>query len=419
MNSATIGFEEVCDDNPNHPFAVTGCVHYETPPPVTVTCPVIDPANASVQVFASGYQPDTGAWAIFTDGSGTVTVDTQVDSCGQAQASLPDGGVLTVIQTGNNTETINTYRAVANGDHVVVGAPSSTSGTQDTMLATFQPPTGATTAAFMTACGGGSWAKSNQPTNTDLTFYDACRTPTFDMLTIASIPYEPSEFVWQTGLTHVPYGNVSVATDWAPMGSASVTLANVPPNSPQMNTTWATEIGASSVQMSNLLIDPVAGDQTLYLKYPPGAGDGAVVNVDIETSMFEWESRSIVEDGAPTSVTIDFTTLPIPIVSSVQQTANGATWTETTGETADARSLEWRGTLSSGVFVYWYVTEPYDGLASSTLPGLPADHAAEDPTIDPGVQFHGAGVNYWLSSEVQPGVTLSHSAGGESVSFLF
>ena len=421
--SATIGFEASCDAS----VVFTGCVHYETPPPVVMTCPTLDPTNASVQVLTSTGSPDASATAIFTDAMGTVVVDTQVDACGQAQAPLPDGGVVTTINTVSGIEEIHTYRGVKSGDHVVIDPPSSTSGSQDMMLASFTPPTGTTTAAFMTACGGGSWAKGNGPIDADLTFYDGCRTPTFDMLTIASIPGGPNQFVWQTGLAHSPNGNVSVASDWAPMGTATVTLANVPANTASLNTTWSNLIGATSVQMSGLRVDvPVAGDQNISLSYPPNAGDGAVASVTVFTNAVSSESRAAVQLGQPSSLTIDFASQPVPMPSLVHQTANSATWTLTSGGTADVRSVQWLARLGSGTPVAWTIVEPDDGLASSAMPSLPAAQAAEDPTVDPNAVLDGASVAY-TDYDVLSGFSLAppsapynvHSAGAQTFMFHF
>jgi len=393
--STTIGFEESCLDRPNAPISITGCIHYETPPPVATTCPPLDPSDASVQVLAGTGAPDTSATAIFTDAMGNVVVDTQVDACGQAQAPLPGGGAITIIQTGNGQEFIDMYRGVTSGEHVLINPPSARSGSQDLMLASFTPPTGTTTAAFMTACGGGSWAKGNAPVDAFLTFYDGCRTPTFDMLTIASIPGGPNQFVWQTGLTHFPNGNVAVDGTWAPMGTATLTLANVPPNTASLSTTWSTLIGPTSVQMSGLRVDvPTAGDQDISLSYPPNAGDGAAASVTIFTNAVSSESRTAVQLGQPSSLTIDFASQPIPMPSAVQQTTTSATWTVTGGGTADVRAVQWLARLASGTLVTWTIVGPDDGATSMTIPSLPAAHAAEDPTADPGAVIDGAAVSY-------------------------
>jgi hypothetical protein len=281
------------------------------------------------------------------------------------------------------------------------------------MLATFVPPGNANTMALLTACGGGGWASGNGPVDAYLTFRDTCRTPVFDMLTIASFPGgQTPQFVWQTGLTHVPNGNVSVATSC----------------SPSMNATWSTKIDATPVQMGGQgIATPVAGNQSVSVNYPPGAGDGAVVNVDVGFfGALSSESRSVVETGAPSAINDDYATQPIPVVSALQQTTNGASWTQTAGNTADVRTLVWRAQLHTGTRVVWTLVEPYDAQALTTFPTMPAGHASEDPTVDVGAQLFGAAV-FYVDYDVITGFTLqpptgsfaSHSSSAETFNFQF
>ena len=384
--SATFGFEQICDGSGE----LVGCFHYEaapTPPPASPPPP--DPTKVSVQVFAGGV-PDTTADAIFTDAAGNVVLDTPVDAFGEAAAALPTGGELTVIQhAAGNYEYLTTYRDVVTGDHVVVGGTSPHAGASDAMHATFAPPAGSTTAALITACGGGGWAKSSQPVGADLTFFDGCRTPTFDMLSIAS----PSrEFVWQTGLTHVPNGNVAIPDAWAPMGSASIALQNLPATGPALSLSWFLQVGAGGTQLLLTQAIPAGSDQIVSLAYPPGAGDGAVVTTNAVTYGLTGESRQVAVSGAPSAVALDFASLPVPLASAVAQDPDGVSWTETAGG-ADIRTVVWRGVMSNGHRTTWTIYEPYDGTASSSLPGLPAAHAADDPT-QLATTLDGASVSY-------------------------
>lgn len=430
--SATISFEQVCDGMPG---VLVGCVHYEAPPTTPVTPPPPDPTKVSVQVLATTYDGtyDPTATAIFTDSTGAVVLDTQVDQFGEAQAALPNGGSLTTIQHVAGHEYIHSYRGLVTGDHVVVNPGTSTGGAEDMMLATFTPPkdvnnTRANSMSVLTPCGGGSWSSGTGPLSAYLPFYDGCRTSTFDMLSIATFPDgQPQEFVWQTGLTHAANGNVTVGTGWLQMGLATIKLANVPASSPSLDATWSTKIGATPVQMGSQRIDsPVAGDQFVSLNYPPGAGDGAVVTVDTATSLLSSEHRKVVTSGAPSLVTVDFATQPIPLVSAVQVDATGASWTETSGGVADVRTVIWCVTLHTGERVTWTLEEPYDGHASTVFPTLPASHSAEDPTVDPNATPYGADV-FYVDYDVISGFTLeppsgpykSHSSSAQTYSMRF
>ncbi len=407
--SVTISFEQVCDGEPTE---LVGCFHYESTPPTPHMPPPPDPTKVSVQVLSLSHDgtPDVNATAIFSDASGVV-LDTQVDMYGEAQASLPSGGTLTVIQfdSVDSYEYVRSYRGVETGDHIVVNPIATRAGASDMMLAGFTPAANIAGMTMFTACGGGSWSSSGTgPTGADLTFYDGCRTPTFEMLTyvyfVNNVP--PQQFVWQTGLTHVANGNVAVGTSMAPMGTATVTLSNVPASSPSVNVTWSTKIGATPVQMGGKRIDvPVAGSQSISVPNAPGAGDGAVVEVDTFLSGASSEARIVDQSGAPSAITVDFAAQVIPIVSQAHQTTTGANWTETSG-TADIRTVYWSAKMQSGVIVRWTLVEPDDGLASTTLPSLPPSHAAQDPTADPNAQLLGGSITY-IDYDTIAGFTLT------------
>jgi hypothetical protein len=422
----TIAFEQMCLEAPD--YLTAGCVHYTTTAPVGPPPP--DPTKVSVEVLQSSGNgaPDPDAIAILTDAGGTVVLDTRVDSLGRAEAALSGTGTLTAIQldsTGTRAS-IHSYRGVVAGDHVVVNRPAKR-GAQDQMVAGLVPPTGASTIALATSCGGGSWSQGTGPLRSDLTFFDSCRTPTFDMLSLASLP-QGTQFVWQTGLVHVPNGNVTVATDWAPLGTASIVLDHVPASSPQVGVFLATAVGASAIEMGRTLLSPpTPGTQSVQFPYPTGAGDAAVVQLVIDGSnLVRGEGRTIVVAGAPSTVTVDLASQPIPVPSGVQQTATGATWTETSGGVADVRTVAVRAALANGNKVTWLLVEPYDGHNFTSFPALPASHGGFDLTADPQAQLAGASVAY-VDYDVVSGFTLEspggprheHAASAQTVSMSF
>jgi hypothetical protein len=432
LYSATISFEQVCDGMPG---VIEGCVHYEAQATTPTSPPPPDPTMVSVQVLATTNDGtyDSTASAIFTDSTGAVVLDTQVDQYGEAEVALPGGGSLTTIQHVGGYEYIHSYRGLVTGDHVVVDHASANSGAEDLMVATFTPPVDANGASassisVLTPCGGGGWSPGTGPLSAELPFYDGCRTSTFDMLTtVAFSDGQPQEFIWQTDLAHLANGNVEVDTGWLQMAWAIVKLVNVPASSPALDAAWSMLIGTTPVQMGSQRIDsPIAGNQEVAIPYPPGAGDGAVVTVDTFTSLLSSESRTVVESGAPSAVTVDFSTQPIPLVSAVQVDAAGASWTETPGGSADVRTVIWCGTLHTGDRVIWTLEEPYDGQPSTALPTLPAAHSAEDPTVDPDATQYGADV-FYVDYDVVSGFTLappsgaysSHSSAAQTYSMMF
>ncbi len=390
LTSVTISFEQSCDGSP---AILSGCVHYATTPPTyPPPPPAPDPTKVSVQVLSTARDgtPDLTASAIFRDSSGVV-LDTTVDAYGEAQAALQSGGELTVIEHAGGAELIHTYRPVHAGDHVVVNPGVAATGAKDLMLAHFTPPVDANGISLFTGCGGGSWGSPSAPA-TDLAFYDGCRAPTFSMLTVAS-GTSGREFVWQTGLTHYANGDVAVPDVWVPYGTATVQLNNIPASSPQLHTTWSTQVDMGVMLMdSNLDASPAAGSDTVSLQYAPGAGTGTIVEVDIGDGYgLTSESRTIVESGAPSNVIVDFATQPLLLVSAIQQTATGATWSQS-GASASTRTLIWRAAMQTGVHVTWILVEQISGTPGTTLPALPFAHAGEDPTIDASAELFGTSV---------------------------
>lgn len=408
LQSITVRFEASgCDDAA---FAI-GCLHYEAPPVTPPSPPLPDPSKVAVTVLSltGDGTPDTSATAILTDASGTVALDTQVDSFGFAQAAVIGNGELTVIQHSGGYEYGYTYRGVHAGDHVVIHPGPVTAGGTDQMLATFPTlPANATAAYLLTACGGGSWSGGNGLVEANLTFYDGCRTPTFNMLSIAGFSDgTPQQWNWQVDVQHVANGNVQVAGAWAPFDTATVTVTNVPANTPSLAMKLSTKIGAATPQMDALRIDgPPAGDVPFTpLRYPIGAGDAMVIDLQtvIGTNVPDWITAVIT--GATANITLDYAADPVPLISAVQQTASGATWTETGTGSVDVRTVLWRG-FANDQRVIWAIVEPYDGHASTVLPALPASHAADDPTKDPAPELHGAGALY-RDYDVSSGFTLT------------
>jgi len=150
---------------------------------------------------------------------------------------------------------------------------------------------------------------------------------------------------------------------------------------------------------------PPAGDVSFSLRYPLGAGDAMVIDVKTEGGFDVPDWITAVLTGSAASVTIDYAANPVPLISAIQQTRFGASWTETGGGSADVRTVIWRG-LANGKKVIWYIVEPYDGQPSTVLPALPASHAADDPATDPAPELHGAAALY-RDYDVSPGFTLT------------
>jgi hypothetical protein len=426
--SATISFEQACDPEPAFTGQPTtklmaGCFHYEQTPPAPVTPLTPDPAKISVQVNSIAFdgKPDATAHAVFMDQNGAIVLDTPVNAFGQAEVALPNGGSVTTIQAGsNNYVHINTYRGLATGDHVVVNPPSGRTGTMDQMLVTFTPPAGVAEpyVGLVTACSDGSRISAGRMA---VNFFDGCRTPLFSVFAFATPPDGPAQYLWNSGFAHVANRNVALAGAWAPMSSATLTLANVPDGLPPIVTQWMMKIESSPYVMGG---GSVVGNQSITVRRAPGAGNGTIVSAGYSPQFLVNEMRSVVDTGSPAAVTVDFAAQPIPMPSAVQQTTTGASWSQTAGA-ADVRDIYYRAFVSSSR-VIWRVREPNDGQAHTTLPSLPAAYAAYDPAANSNTQPSGVMVTYTDFDTVQ-GFTLvpptsshrAHSVNASSFSLQF
>jgi hypothetical protein len=214
--------------------------------------------------------------------------------------------------------------------------------------------------------------------------------------------------VWQSGVTHLANGDVGVPSVWAPLGTATVQLANVPSGLPMLGVSWNMQIDSGAILMDLQSVPPIS--QTTSMRFAPGAGTGATIEVQIGGGFsLTGETRTVAATGAPTNVVVDFSLLPVPVVSAIQQTANGAAWVQSIGN-ADVRTLLWRAALHTGLHVNWTLYEPAYSEPMATLPRLPAAHAALDPTVDAGAELHGAAIIF-TEYDVVTGFTLAAPSG--------
>jgi len=343
----------------------------------------------TVQAYWSLSEPDANATAIFVDVDGTVVQDALVAADGTASAMLHAGGSVTVLQgfTEGTTIThgITTFRAVKPGDHLVVGLPPDNPywiGAQtDTMVLNVPPAPVGNYILASSPCYQESGSPGNQ---LGIHFYASCDPSPFDLLVTSGtppMPTDPIAYVWQPGNVHVVGGTLDLADAWQPMSVSNVTMTNVPDYLHHLVGRTDSAIGRQSWTVNIVDYDmPAPGTQTMTLQYP-GAGPRTFLVLEA-LRQGRPVDRIAHFASAYDSVNIDFDAIPVPRPTVLTQTPTGATWTETAG-TADARMLRWEGRWHSGPYTHWAterIVEPWSAGASTTLPTLPAAHAAEDPT---------------------------------------
>jgi hypothetical protein len=347
--------------------------------------------------------PDPTAVAIFRDPMEGVIVDTVVDSDGRASALMPDGGSVTVVQSWPDPTTfyrrltrITTIRAVAPGDTLVAGnsRPVPTrSGDIEVMYASYTSINDAAGPYMFTAC-----AEPGLGNPRSLVFYASCKTPTFDLLTIADdATTNVRKYVFLDDVAFEKDQTVIIPDTWQPLPHSAVTLANVPANRTAAGVRVFGQFDGVTLEVdSRFLQHPPAGSHAIEPWYPPMATP--VLFVAANAQGIRLSETYALLTSTPATVTIDWATLPLPAVTNVRQLAAEVKWTQADPGTGDARVIVWTAQWLDGNGIThhaaWEVLEPADGPSTTTLSPLPAAHAWLDP-LAASVQLQGGGVTYF------------------------
>jgi hypothetical protein len=319
---------------------------------------------------------------------------------GEAVGFAPAGGMVTVLQVAagaTTQDTITTVRGVQPGDDIRVGTPPSAiaaGSSSATMSASVPATASGTTPTFDFECGTAAVAG----TTATFTFPSTCQPSTFDVLGIGVAPAGGSSFFYEPSLTFASGSSFALTQTWQPVGASTVTITNGPADLAAIDAAVTIFVGELPFPIEHESIaSPAAGSATVALHDTMSvvalraslavtqlAGTGAGVPVD-EVVKFA------TADVIAMDQTLDATTLPVQTPTGVAQSADGATWTAT-GSGGDVRLVSWRASFGSHQAL-WNVVEPADDAVSSTLPGLPAAYASDDPTATTAT-LGGATVSY-------------------------
>ena len=350
--------------------------------------------------------PDASAVVVFMDSSGAVVQDGTVDASGDASVELPGGGSVTVLQvsidpgTGAHQDRLMTFRGVKPGDFLHAGparAVNTFSGPSYSMTAHL--PLDAYQAQLYFECGNGTTIGPPNGLQT-LTFYDSCRTSSFDVLMMENMS-GVAEFVWQPGLTFADHGDVTIADNFALMAKTSSPITNVPPGLSNVGVWLYTNVGALRVGMDQQSVQlPSGGDQTIALRYPPGAGTSTLLYAAEFSALSSTQSFARVTTGSPATIGLDLASLPLPTISTrAMQTPSTVTWTQSDAGAPDARYVTWLGSWTDAGTntkhtAVWGIVEDPSGTTSSSLVPLPPAYAADDPSHASNPTLLGATVAY-------------------------
>ena len=345
-------------------------------------------------------QPDAAAIAVFQDGTGAVVRDGLVAADGTAQAALPMGGSVTVIDVTMESMTnrliqVTTISDVKPGDHLTVGStrsPTAFDGAQATMTATFTPFSSDGYHSFTTSCGNSFGPVSGAgPSTAPLPFYDACHGATFDLLSTVETSTSPpdDEYVYQTGLTYAANGNVTVPDTWTGMNDLAVTMTNTPADLSDLTVAHSGFMGEVDTATVSVAVPPTPGVDSATVRYAP-VGTRGLTTISLrstaESGLQQLEDRT---NSVTSSLGIDMSQLQLPWVGPAGETTTNVSWDQVDGGTPDARFVTWIGNWTDGNGtnnnLNWTIE---DGKADSsiTLPALPASYAMYDPSKVSGVR---------------------------------
>jgi hypothetical protein len=333
------------------------------------------------------------------DPTGAVVCDVMTDVQGDASCALPDGGTVTVLQAETQLldgipherfEHLETYRGVQPTDVLLAGPakdPTVLAGVTATMTADMQLDEHEASTFF--ECGGGTALGMVGGPQQQLSFYDSCKTPTFDLLTILQVE-TAREFAWQTGIPLVDGGTVQISDDLHVMGTLSATIANIPANVGIVGGTLTVMIGSFPLELGlESVQSPPPGAMTMPLAYPPGVGASTIVTIGAQLDGAPNNQWIAVSTATPTTFAFDIDEMPLPSLSTIAtESTTGVTWSETGAGNPDARYVFWSANWPDATGLphqaTWVIVEPPTPATSSTLPPLPDAHAADDPTrVDP------------------------------------
>jgi len=349
----------------------------------------LGPVMVTVLTTAGDGLPDQTAKVLFQDPDGNVVSDSMVDPMGRAQAMLPRGGSVSAIRITADatmlTASITTTLDVKPGDDLTFGlkanATITTGGGQTSMTATFTPTTGATNYKFYTPCGVNVTAGSPVTLN----FHDSCHGAMFDLLGTTSVGGGMLQYLLVTGITYQGGVTFAVPTQFLPMGTFTVNMANVPDVITNMSVTRTTLLNNTPAFTLNIpLGDPGVGNVAAMVPFPPGVGNRSELSITLhrdDAAQIDQRFEAHTA-GLGTSASVDLGQQKLPWFKDLAQTATGATWTMVApGDPPDGMMVTWSGSWNDGtrpVTVSWAIAQPAQ-MAGVTLPRLPAAYAMIDP----------------------------------------
>lgn len=328
-----------------------------------------DPSNPDL-VIATGVTPN--ATVTFFDDAGELIAEVAADATGTAQAVMPDGGHVAVLDMNSPIpDEISCSGRITTG--VKPGDRLSFFEAQPRVNSTFvsvwfTPDTEGTTTLY-SPCGS-TPVPATQPGGV-LSFYSDCVAPTFDLMAVVhKDPPAQSMFVNLPDVSYVEGMDLALTDAFVPMSTASVNLHGADSASLALSVKYSALIaGSDYATFATTTSD--SSDQSVVVP-SPGVFEGSDVVVS-------WGARE-VDVLAPGTAAVDVDLTALPTVE-LTWTPNGFTWSNSTGTSADAILAVWAGEYDKfstpSVSMRYQVIGPWGDHVS--VPRLPDKYEACDP----------------------------------------
>ncbi len=321
------------------------------------------PPGGSVTVTAwiGNAARDSDAVVLFQRADGTLVSRADTDANGVATGEVPSGGMITVVQG----TTWTTIVQVGGGDEIAVGNNvMSTTGTAGIVLPA--APGGTTNHQVVGPCGSGSSAG----TTISFQMNAPCPQPA-TLVAVARAGATQQAFLVES--VAINAGSTTTLTGaWTTPVQFAATIENLPASVTSAVASAGSRIGTTTVYtFPTDLPVPSGGTTTGTIAVPPAFGDGTDLRYYLHEGFDAYQQGFESVAGARTSHTFDGSRL-VPWIESLNETENGVTWTQSSGESYDGAIATFDFTYKTATLLSWRVILP-ESARSVTLPMLPSD----------------------------------------------
>jgi hypothetical protein len=327
--------------------------------------------------------PLAGVPVVFVNPDGKAAGEAITDASGIATGTILPGASVTVVYGGTTlTPLLETVRAVAPGDTIVVGPLNAAGGVATgTFTASLPDYPGSISYDVYGPCGptSGTAAGSGVLTPITLSMSSSCQEPSMDLLAIAHNSDKIADaWLEQAAVPYTDGGSTTMPDAWQAFQAVTLTYSNVAAS------------GVSVIYASDTVPDSqgyqVAGYASLGTEPStesfnlPGTATALVVTDFTHATGGGQQQLYDVVDGTKAAYTVDLSTALLPFIAFPSlDSASGAVNVTgaTAGDVLDV-SVQYSRVIGGNTMSFtWEVWTP--PTESFTLPTLPTDLVANYP----------------------------------------